>query len=308
MSAQPQAPAHVSRLGVVVVNYASHQLLADRLPALRALEAPHDVVVVDNLTTGAERSAVGALAHQHGWQVIEADRNLGFGGGMNLGVARAAELGCDAVLLLNPDVDVDPAVVEALLDGARRHPGALVSPRIVLPGGRTWFSGGVLQLATGDLRAGGGPDLTARGSWLTAACLLVPLSTWRAVGGFDDRYFMYWEDVDLSWRAAQQGLPLVVLDDVEVVHHVGGTQSGDAKSPLYFYFNCRNRLLFAAKNLPRRERLRWLLATPRASWRVLRRHGGRKRILRSPRVVLGAVRGTLAGVGALLRPTGAGAG
>ena len=87
------------------------------------------------------------------------------------------------------------------------------------------------------------------------------------------------------------------------MHDEGGTQGerrGTAKSAIYYRYNCRNRLLFAAHNLPTRGQLRWLLRTPKASIEILLR-GGRRQLVQSARPLLATLRGTLEGLGLLAR-------
>jgi GT2 family glycosyltransferase len=134
--------------------------------------------------------------------------------------------------------------------------------------------------------------------WLTGACLALTIDMFDEVGGFDESYFLYWEDVDFSYRAGLAGAELLVREDLTVVHDEGGTQgqrSGRAKSQTYYYYNCRNRLVFAAKHLGARSILRWALLTPQQSWAVLLR-GGRRQLLDSPITAMAAVRGSLAGL------------
>jgi hypothetical protein len=92
-------------LAVIVVNYGSHELLAQNLAGLAFDEIGARCVVVDNFTSQAEVSSLRALADSHGWEVVASPTNCGFGAGVNLGVARASELGGDAYLL-NPDVQI----------------------------------------------------------------------------------------------------------------------------------------------------------------------------------------------------------
>ena len=99
---------------------------------------------------------------------------------------------------------------------------------------------------------------------------------------------------------------LVLREDLVVVHAVGATQDGASKSAIYYYFNCRNRLLLATKHLSRQDLVRWLWFTPMISWEILRRGGGRRQLLGSPGLLWAGVRGTVSGIamalGALMRP------
>lgn len=134
--------------------------------------------------------------------------------------------------------------------------------------------------------------MAAPESWLTGACLAVAPSMWRATGGFDETYFMYWEDIDFSRRCRAQGATLWVRHDLTVIHEVGATQ-GSGKSPLYTYYNCRNRLLYASRWLPASRQRAWVRATPRRSYEILLR-GGRKALL-DWQQVRSAVSGSLTG-------------
>ncbi|GHG56659.1 hypothetical protein GCM10011331_24470 [Flavimobilis marinus] len=283
---------------VVVVSYGSHSLLEANL---RPLEHEWDVVVVDNRTTDAEAHAIEALCETRGWTLVAPGTNLGFGAGCNVGADVALERGADVLLFLNPDARVEADPARALATAVLADPGLLLAPRVVRADGSTWFQGASLDVRTG--RTASRLPRPGECLWLTGACLAVSGVGWRTRGGFDDAYFLYWEDVDLSWRWVRNGGRLGVDEALLCVHEVGGTQAeapqqGRGKSPLYVYFNCRNRLLFAARNLGARDRARWAWrALPYARDVVLR--GGRRALLRPRRSVLPAVRGTGAGLRAL---------
>jgi GT2 family glycosyltransferase len=287
------------RLAIVVVSFGSHDLLERNLATIGPGVTPRQVIVVDNRSTEAERSACTALAERHGWTLLTPGGNLGFGTAVNLAVDRALADGCDRLLLLNPDVTIDAAAIDALVRAGESRPDTVVSPRLLRPDGTTWFAGGQIDLATGFTRTRPDQPQVGPGRWLTGACLLLDRATWVSLGGFDDRYFLYWEDVDLTQRQLRRGGELAVIDDVTAVHSVGGTQRAHGKTPLYCYFNTRNRLLFAARHLPARTRLTWLLRAPAYAWRTTML-SGRRVALRRPALAWASLRGTAAGIAALV--------
>ncbi|WP_022883443.1 glycosyltransferase family 2 protein [Glaciibacter superstes] len=297
MTTQPPG----DRLAVIVVNYGSADLLRANLALYDPRPLATAVVIVDNFTTDADAEDTRELADWMGWELVASRRNLGFGAGMNAGVERARKLGCTTFLLLNPDARVEPDVVEALFSECRENPLCAVAPRIVREDGRLWFSGATVLVDRGSTSTESGADSSAANGWITGACVTIHERLWERIGGFDNDYFLYWEDIDLSWRLTEAGGRLLVRDDLIAVHSVGGTQSSSGKSPLYVYYNCRNRMLFASKHLNRRFVLRWILNSPRYAVQVCTRGAGRRTLLRKPELIGAAVRGTVTGSIAALR-------
>ena len=280
---------------VVVVNYGSHELLKENLEPETSGNSLATVIVVDNYSSDEERTAVTGLCHDNGWILLTLP-NRGFGAGMNAGVEHAIELGHSVFILINPDLKADTAALSALAGQAAGEPDTLTAPRILRPDGRLWFSGGTLSLDDGTTRTKAGTDSTQPNGWLTGACLSVHRDLWTRLGGFDDEYFLYWEDVDLSWRCTAIGGRLLVRDDITVVHSVGGTQQATGKSLLYYYYNCRNRLLFARKNLDRQTQRRWIRRSPSVA-RLIVLRGGKRQFLSTPwRPIRAAIAGTVAGL------------
>lgn len=304
--ATPDAGRDEGRLAVIVVSFGAPHLLRDNLAAMDLPVPSGKVVVVDNFRSIADRRANEGIAREAGWTFLPMSANPGFGAAVNVGARYALDHGADQLLLLNPDARVGPEAIAMLRDAVRRDPMALVSPRIVDGAGQVWFQGMCTDPRTGDVVAVPaqaqdgplGPD-----GWLSGACMLISRTLWTAARGFDEDYFLYWEDVDFSRRCVRAGGGLMVVPGAEAVHDPGGTQSAvgtTAKSPLYYYYNCRNRLLFAAKHLSGRDRLRWALATPGASKRILYR-GGRRQLVQSPKPLVWSVGGSVAGLLKLLR-------
>jgi GT2 family glycosyltransferase len=199
---------------------------------------------------------------------------------------------------------VTAEVVAELAATVRADHDVAVAPRIVRPDGSLWFGGGVISLDEARTRLvpdGAGapvaPDSSRTPPWLSGACFAMHRDLWTTVAGFDDDYFLYWEDVDLSYRVVKAGGRLAVRQDLVAVHDVGGTQhdvTQRAKSSTYYYYSCRNRLVFAAKHLDRRDRRRWVRTTPADSRRVLLR-GGRRQLVAPHRTLWPVVKGAAAG-------------
>ncbi|WP_104087796.1 MULTISPECIES: glycosyltransferase family 2 protein [unclassified Cryobacterium] len=286
-------------LAIVVVNFASCALLESNLVPLARSVPAAQIVVVDNFTHPRERERLVEMGQREGWAVVLSDANDGFGVGMNRGVERALELGRTAFLLLNPDAEIAADQVGVLLAEALAHPLTLVAPRILRPDGSVWFDGCDLDLNDGRIRAlrhrASHPDARVT-PWLSGACLLVSAALWSRVGGFGTEYFLYWEDVDLSWRVLQAGGDVRVCAEAVAVHAEGGTQgagierTAQGKSNAYYYFNVRNRMLFAARNLTTEDAARWRRHSTRVAWEILLQ-GGRRQFLSSLRPLASAARG-----------------
>lgn len=298
-------PGDGGPLGVVVVSYGSADLLRRNLAPAGLAGDDVRVVVVDNFSSEGNRRAVEALAAAHGWHLVGMPDNRGFGAACNAGVAAAREVGCSTFLFLNPDAVITAATVAELRAQSLREPLSMISPQLVGSTGEVVFRAARTDLRDGRVRRrpdGAGLRTNDPGDWLCGACVVVHDALLSRIGGFDEDFFLYWEDVDLGFRGVAAGGTVVLRDDLVAVHDEGGTHGprpGRAKSALYYRYNCRNRLVFAARNLDRRALLRWVLATPAVSWEILLR-GGRRQLLHAPSLLVAAVRGSLAGLARVL--------
>ena len=281
--AEQVAPATVG--AVIIVNFGSSALLEQNLARVEVPEGSF-IVVVDCFSDAAERARVASACTTHGWQAVLLDANVGFGAGVNAGADAAAQRGATVLVTLNPDAWIAASDLHVLIEAARANPRALVSPHIVTGDGRPWFSGADLYLDDGTT-AGRVRREQFEGrpyrEWATGACFAISAELWREVGGFDDDYFLYWEDIDLSRRILDAGGSLELLD-VQAIHDEGQTHAdaavGRAKSPTYYYYNIRNRLLYAAKHLDDEGLARWMKSAGRVSYEILLQ-GGRQQLLTS---------------------------
>ncbi|MGC5077591.1 glycosyltransferase family 2 protein [Agrococcus sp. DT81.2] len=281
MTDGPGAPPSFA---VIVVSFGSSGLLRRNLAAID-LSAEAAVVVVDCFSDAAERERVRALARERGWEAVLLDDNAGFGGGMNAGAARAIERGARVLVAINPDASIDPRSLSALVAAADADPMLLASPRIVSSTGEPWFAGADLYLDDGVTRGAAARERfpgAARREWATGACFAISTELWERLGGFDEEFFLYWEDIDLSQRALGLGARLELVEAAVATHDAGGTHAAApgarAKSELYYYWNIRNRLLFAVKHLDADGVRRWQRSAPRVALGVVLR-GGRRQLL-----------------------------
>ena len=175
--------------------------------------------------------------------VVRNHDNLGYAAGNNRGVDAALAAGCDPVMVLNNDTVVTPEAIERLVAVLHARPelGA-VSP-VMRTGEAIWFSGSrelssgvVIQTTTG---ATGVVEVPA----LIGVCIVARRAVWTDVGGFDERYFLIWEDIEWSRRARRGGWVLGVVAASTIHHDVGHSFASTAPGLGAFYY-LRNGLLY----------------------------------------------------------------
>jgi N-acetylglucosaminyl-diphospho-decaprenol L-rhamnosyltransferase len=228
--------AGVSSTAVVVVNYESGDALLRCVEGWQA-EGADEVVVVDN---GSTDGSVALLGHRSGVSVLTPGGNLGYGAAANRGVAATT---APTVLVCNPDLEVATGALDALHAAMDSDPDlALVGPLIRTPAGDRYPSarqfpslvdaGGhaLLGLFVPDnrfTRAYQQSHLDAVGDdlevvdWVSGACFLVRRTAFEEIGGFDESYFMYLEDVDLCWRLTGAGWRIGYAPSATVTHLQG---------------------------------------------------------------------------------------
>lgn len=243
-------------ISVVVVNYNGAAYLARCLGAVRALRGPVDeVIVVDNASTDESRELVAREFPEV--RVIALAANEGPSPARNAGMRAAKHRW---VLALDNDAVVEPDVLEKLLS-ARRAGVVLVQPRSVFDAepARVHYDGGAFHYAgLIVLRNFYTPLASAEGSGVrevdcaVSVALLVDRETVLALGGYDARYFILFEDLDLSYRLRARGHAIVSVADA-LVRHLGGTpgisfRDGPRYPASRVFLHARNRWMFLARN------------------------------------------------------------
>ncbi|MGH7922478.1 MAG: glycosyltransferase family 2 protein [Candidatus Dormibacteraceae bacterium] len=239
---------------IVIVNYNGLAHLDPCLKAVRAQEVDGglDVTVVDNHSNDG---SVEHLRQHHRWvRLITCTRNLGFAAASNLAMRAVAG---EHIVLLNNDTQVRPGWLAALVDTAEREPRAgAVTSKLVFsdqPGVIQNAGGVLLSDGSGGDRGTREPDegqfdLEEEVFGFCGAAALLRREAIDDVGTFDESFFMYYEDTDLSWRMRLRGWR-VLYDPRAVVEHAHSPTSGEWSDFFLFHVD-RNRLLMVLKNAP----------------------------------------------------------
>lgn len=229
-----------------IVTFRSGEVIASCLRNLfGSTRRPLRVVVFDN---ASDDDTLARLAPFAGTvRLVGHPRNIGFGQGHNCVLA---EVDADFLLLLNPDVELPPGGLDRLAEYLDRHPecGA-VAP--VLADGRDGKLGGYAMAYPGqDFLPRSWCDLPGAIATLQGACLLVRTGLLRRLGGFDRRFFLYAEDVDLSLQIRRAGYTLGCQTSV-VARHVGGHSERGRTAQSVARRKYAALLQFYEKNYPR---------------------------------------------------------
>jgi N-acetylglucosaminyl-diphospho-decaprenol L-rhamnosyltransferase len=230
-------PRYGCELAIVTVTYSPGETLDAFLnSAAKATTRPLRVLLVDN---GSTDGAPERAATREGVRLLRIGENIGYGAAANRGVAEwGPEVGW--VVVANPDIEWHPGSLDELLAAGQRWPRAgALGPLIRQPDGTVYPSARLLPaLGRGIGHAVLGPLWPANpwsaayrqssaapreraAEWLSGSCLLLRRVAFETVGGFDPRYFMYFEDVDLGDRLGRAGWLNVYVPTAEVTH-LGG--------------------------------------------------------------------------------------
>lgn len=287
-------------ISVVVVNWNRKKDTIECLKSLEKIKRDFnlEVIIVDNASTDGSKEKIRKFIKKSllldknlHYEFIKNDENIGFCGGNNIGIKHALNHKADFVLLLNNDTFVDQNFLVSLVKAFKIYPKAgILSPKIYFAPGYEfkkdlykesdlgkviWYAGGELDW-NNVYGSNHGVDQVDKGQFekcrdtdfTTGACMLIKSELFNDFGYLDEKYFMYFEDADLSIRAKKKGWRVMFIPDAKIWHKV--SQSSGIGGPLNDYFITRNRLIFGMRYASLRTRF----ALYRESLRLLRK--GRK--------------------------------
>lgn len=284
----------IQKTAIILVTYGQWEKTRNCLDDL--FRQPRDrfqVFVVDNGSPDGTPQKIGAEFPEA--KLCCPKKNLGFGSANNMGISlsQKAEVPFDSVFILNNDTRIPLGTLEALQDDLSRFPEEVISPQLRNADGsiqRSWFSEiphrqfflNAFRSRKSAARYVHGKPVPVPDSpfweaqWTNAAAWLMSMETWNRVGPFDEKFFMYYEDVDWAYRARKLGIRFFIDTAHSIVHLDGGSAKNilsrslqHDSSQLYFYrkhFGWKGAILSRAFRMFR-SLLRFLTLLPFAPFR-----------------------------------------
>lgn len=273
-------------LSIVMLNYNSSDETIECIESLEKTTTKNmkcSIIVVDNHSRDDQVKKLESFLDTHTkksqftFEYISHTTNLGYTGGNNTGIKKALENGSEFVLILNNDTTVSPDFINPLVEVLQKNKKAgIVVPKIYFYPGQEfhtdryskndrgkviWYAGGKLDWANvlGSHRGVDEVDTNQYSEientdYATGACILLRASILREVGMFDDKYFLYYEDSDLSMRVKKAGYTVMFVPRSTIWHKNAGSTGGSG-SQLQDYYLTRNRLLFGFRYAPIRAKV-----------------------------------------------------
>lgn len=256
-----------SLVSIILVNYNGEDFIEECLDSLRQIDYPkenYEVILVDNASK--DNSVKLVKENFPEVKLIKSDKNLGFPGGCNLGVDVAKG---EYLVFLNTDATVDKFWLNELVDtiSSDERIGAC-SSQVLYASNKTIINtvGGFWSVLgiPGSLGEGKIRDSYKNGTLIsspTGASMIIKSDVYRAIGGFDNDYFLYCDDADIGWRLWNRKMKVVFVSSSIVYHRVTASLKGLGKktfSEWYYFYSARNRLITILKNA-RAIDLLWML-------------------------------------------------
>jgi len=253
----PSTPSKAAKIGIVTVTFNSGEVIDEFMKSLVNQDhADFVLYVIDNISRDDTLAQIECFADPR--VVVTANReNVGIAEGNNQGIRQALRDGCSEVLLLNNDTVFPPNLLSVLTEGLEQHGCDLITPKINYfdEPEKIWCAGGYVSpvRALASLHYGmnepdtGRYDSARQVTYSPTCAMLIRASVFERIGLMDDRYFVYFDDADFCYRAAQAGLSLFYTPDVLLLHKVSSLTGGD-ESPFTIRHMVRNRVYFIRKH------------------------------------------------------------
>lgn len=243
-------------VSIIVLNWNGKRFVDSFFNSLQKQDYPAEkieVLFVDNASSDDSVNYFKQLNYPNSC-VVQTGSNLGYSGGNNFGIKKATGA---YVVVCNNDLELDPAWLAEMVETAERTGADVVVPKLIYADSNLINNAGSMLMPTTDWpnnERGMGEPASSKEfkneAEITAFCGASPLfrrSFFHDVGLFDARFFLYWEDVDLSWRGQKARKKYIYQPKAVAYHDTSGT-TGGSTSPVFIHYVSRNRLLVLVKH------------------------------------------------------------
>lgn len=218
------------KIGIVVVNYNSGKLLSDflcRTFSDKSLNSKTKVVVVDN--GSVDGSAMAAKTIFPSLELLAQKNNLGFAAGCNIGIKKVLIGKLEWVMVITPDIKISPQGIEELT----KNKADIIGPILKFKRNGGWVRdyGGRFDFEKGKAFHNGQKGQAV--DFVSGCCVAIRKCVFEKIGLFDERFFMYFEDVDFCLRAKKAGFKVIVDDKVEATHDLKDPNGRPLRQNLY---------------------------------------------------------------------------
>lgn len=238
---------------IIILTWNHWQTTCRCLESLRQVDVNFELLIVDNAS--ADKTVAQIKRHYPTAHLLQNERNLGFGAGCNVGIHYALEQGADFVLLLNNDVVVSADFLQILLSNAAQLPNAgILTPQLRhLDNDTIWFTGSrrhpiLLEAADiGPVNPRKSLPVTKRTpvDYIFGTAMLIRRAVFEQIGGFDEIFFLYYEDLDLCLRTQQAGWSLFYVPEAVIYHQLSSSTEGNQS--MRYYHRARSSVVFFRK-------------------------------------------------------------
>lgn len=268
----------MKKISVVTINYNSEKATENLLNSLKDIDTDDfvlDIIVVDN----ASKIPYKLISEDKNRNItlIRSEINTGFSGGNNIGIKYAIKSNADYLLIINNDTTIEKDALIKLKNVIDKEQNIGVSvPKIYFAKGYEyqkkkynenemgrviWYAGGYMDWNNAksehigmDEVDNGQFDNKKNIDFATGCCMLIKKEVLEKIGSFDERYFLYYEDSDLSIRIKRAGYNMRYVPEA-IVYHANAQSSGGSGSDLHDYFLTRNQMLFGMRYTPLKTKI-----------------------------------------------------
>lgn len=241
-----------AKVGIVLVNYNGELFQEECLKSIRSSTYKnYEIIIVDNGSTDKSISKVKKVFNN--LIILETGENNGVAKGNNIGIKKAIEIGCEYILLLNNDTEIEKDMISNMVKKVNKDVMVTCKMYYYNQSDVLWCAGGKIHWNKGitshfgeNQKDIGQLDVSRFVEYTPTCCLLIHKDIFKKVGFMDEKYFMYYDDTDFIARCSKKNIKVWYEASAKLWHKVSSS-SGGCESKISVYYLNRNRLYFINK-------------------------------------------------------------